>query len=66
MLGNLLIQTLDAEKAYRNTAASIIAKLVDDLPKNAEVAKNIVENFDQNKFDQVLAFAKSVNNGKID
>ena len=59
-LEGMFEKCLADEKAYRNTAASIISKLVDDLPKNAETAKNIVETFDQNKYQQVMEFAKSL------
>lgn len=57
-LNKMFNETLEAEKAYRTTAAAIIAKLVDDMPKNAEAAKNIVETFDESKFSEVLNFAK--------
>lgn len=59
-LESMLNECLTDEKAYRNTAASIIAKLVDDLPKNAEAAKEIVETFDQEKYQKVMDFAKSL------
>lgn len=57
-------KTLNAEKAYRTTAASIISKLVDDLPRNVEAAKETVETFDPEKYQQVMEFAKALNGGR--
>ena len=62
---NMLGECVKDEKEYRNTAAAIISKLVDDLPKSAEAASNIVDTFDPVKYKAVLDFAKSINNGKI-
>jgi hypothetical protein len=44
---------------YKNSAAAIIQTFVQDLPKNAEAAANIVDNFDPNKYQQLLGLAKS-------
>ena len=49
---------------YTTTAASVVNKLINDLPSNAQAAANIVDNFDKTKFQEVINFAKSVNNGK--
>lgn len=59
-LEGMLNECLADEKAYRNTAASIISKLIDDLPKNAEAAKDIVDTFDKEKYQKVMEFAKSL------
>lgn len=64
-LTKLFQKCLEAERAYKLTAAAIISKLVDDLPKNAEAAKNIVDEFDPNKFSQVIKMAQDLNNGKL-
>ena len=42
---NKIEEKIDNELKYNTTAAAIVAKLVDDLPKNAQVAADIVENF---------------------
>ena len=44
---------------YKNSAAALIQTFVQDLPKNAEAAANIVDNFDPNKYQQLLGLAKS-------
>ena len=58
-LNHYLTECKEAEKGYRNSAAAIISKLVDDLPKNAEAAKDIVENFDKEKYSEVIKFAEA-------
>ena len=50
--------------AFRNTAAGVISKLIDDLPKNAEAARSIVDNFDPQKFQEVIDFATAANGGR--
>lgn len=49
---------------YKTTAASVFSKFVDDLPTNAEAAQKIVENFDANKYKEVVEFAKAANGGR--
>ena len=49
---------------YNSTAASIIKKFVDDLPANAEAAQQIMENFDPDKYQAVVDFAKAANGGR--
>ena len=56
LIQELFLHTLESEKQYRSTAAAIISKLVDDMPKNAEAAKDIVENFNKEKYSEVLKF----------
>ena len=52
------------EMKYTTTAASILSKFVDDLPRNAEAAMKIVDNFDPDKFQAVKDFAKAANGGR--
>lgn len=61
-LTRYLNECLNLEKTYRNSAAAIISKLVDDLPKNAEAANEIVKNFDKDKYSEVLELAKKLGN----
>lgn len=51
---------------YQNTVAGIIDNIIENLPIQAEEMQKIVNNFDPSKFENVLNFAKSVNNGKIE
>lgn len=57
-------ESIENEMKYTTTAASVVNKLINDLPSNAQAAANIVDNFDKTKFQEVINFAKSVNNGK--
>lgn len=50
---------------YRNTFAGVFANIIENLPIRAEEMQQIVDNFDPAKFENVLNFAKSVNNGKL-
>lgn len=51
---------------YQNTIAGIVDNIIENLPIQAEEMQKIVNNFDPSKFENVLNFAKSVNNGKIE
>ena len=50
--------------AYNTTAASILRDFIEDLPANAEAAAQIVENFDPDKYQAVVDFAKAANGGR--
>ena len=62
-LYSMLKECLEAERNYRTTAAAIVSKLVDDMPKNAEATKNIVDNFDKEKFQEIMSFMEAIKNG---
>ena len=49
---------------YKRSAAALIATFIQDLPKNAAAAQEIVDNFDKEKFNNVVEFAKSANGGR--
>lgn len=61
---NKTAEKIDNELKYNTTAAAIVSKFINDLPKNAEVAAQIVDNFDREKFQNVIDFAKSANGGR--
>ena len=50
---------------YQTTAASVLHNLINDLPANAEAAQKIVENFDPNKYQAVVDFAKAANGSRV-
>ena len=50
--------------AYRNTAAAVLTKIIQDLPKNAAAAKEIVDSFDPSKYQEVINFATAANGGR--
>ena len=54
----------DLSMEYNKSVASIIKKFIDDLPANAEAMQSIVENFEPEKYQAVLDFAKAANGGR--
>ena len=49
---------------YQNTAAAVIRGIIQDLPKNAEAAKEIMDSFDPEKYQEVINFATAANGGR--
>ena len=49
---------------YNNTAAAVLSRIVQDLPKNAEAAKEILEGFDLEKYQEAANFATALNGGR--
>lgn len=66
------IEALDAilnlevkKREKKNLSVSgIVQSVIQDLPKNAEEVKNIMEHFDPQKFTEVMNFAKAINGGR--
>lgn len=65
---NNILSFVDEEvkkiEAYNKTSAAVISALIEDLPKNAEAAKKIVESFDPEKYAAVINFAEAANGGR--
>ena len=59
-----LIDNMESHLQYDNTAAGIINNIIEKLPERAEEMQKILDNFDQNKFQNVLDFAKAANGGR--
>ena len=49
---------------YKNTAAAVLTRIIQDLPKNAAAAKEIMDSFDPEKYKQVSDFAAAANGGR--
>lgn len=49
---------------YKNTAAAVLNRIIQDLPKNAAAAKEIVDSFDKDQYQQVIDFATAANGGR--
>ena len=62
---NVLMDYLKAMRkeisSYKHSAAAMVQKLIVDLPKNAEAAAKIVQNFNQEKYKEVIDFAQHAN-----
>ncbi len=63
-----LIKWLDEKEwtlmKYKNTAGAVLQNIINDLPRNAEAAAEIVEHFDPNKYKEVINFATAANGGR--
>ncbi|MBQ7765132.1 hypothetical protein IJ384_07200 [bacterium] len=49
---------------YKNTAGAVIQSIIQDLPKNAQAAADIVNSFDKNKYQAVIDFVTAANGGR--
>lgn len=59
------LETMESDVlAYKNTAAAVLTRIIQDLPKNAAIAKDIVDSFDQEKYQSVVDFATAANGGR--
>lgn len=64
-LSNYIDTVAGVTMRYNTSAAGIAQKLIDDLPEHAAAAAKIVEEFDPEKYQAVVDFAKAANNGKL-
>lgn len=53
-----------ASTAHRESAGAVLNRFIDDLPKNAEAAQKIVENFNPEEYKAVIDFANYANGGR--
>lgn len=63
-LQEMIEEYLELENTVGTTMGAVIKSLIQDLPRNAEAAMNIVENFDPQKYQAVIDFAKAANGGR--
>lgn len=49
---------------YKCSTAGILNAFVQDMPKNAEAMSKIVDNFDKEKYKEVIDFARYANGGR--
>lgn len=63
-LFEMMQDTINNYRTYRNTAAAVLQSIIQDLPKNAQIAADIVDSFDKNKFKEVVDFAEAANGGR--
>ena len=57
-------EIINMSLSYKSSAGALVSTLINDLPKQAETAAKIVEQFDASQFQQVLNFAKAANGGR--
>lgn len=54
----------EAKIKYKTSAAAMIQTFIQDMPKNAEAMSEIVDNFDKEKYKEVVEFAQYANGGR--
>jgi hypothetical protein len=59
-----LTATLEQHEKYRSTIASVLNSFVENLPINANAAKDIIEKFNPEDFTNVMNFVNAANGGR--
>ena len=54
----------EAKIKYKTSAAALIQTFIQDMPRNAEAMSEIVDNFDKEKYKEVVEFAQYANGGR--
>lgn len=63
-LFDLLNEMVEVKTKYNRSIVSLVQSLIHDLPSQAQAAMDIVNNFDKDKFQEVINFAKAANGGR--
>ena len=63
-LKDMLDKTLAIKLEYRNTVASVVNSFIENLPVNANAAKDIIEKFNPEDFQRVINFATAANGNR--
>lgn len=59
-----LDEVVRTKTKFNRSVVSLIGSLINDLPTQAKAAMDIVNNFDPEKFQSVIDFAKAANGGR--
>lgn len=60
-LFSLMEDKIEVEMNYKTTAAAMIENLLEQLPRSANTAADIMNSIDTSSMDNVIAFAKAIN-----
>ena len=60
-LFELMQERIEIEMEYNTTAAAMIENILDQLPRSANTAAEIMNNIDLSSMDSVISFAKALN-----
>lgn len=63
-LFNYINEIMEMSLVYKNTAGAVLQSVIQDLPKNAQAAADIVNSFDKSKYQAVVDFATAANGGR--
>lgn len=59
-----LVEYTDLNMEVGASAGAVIKSIIQDLPKNAQAAQEILDNFDKEKYQEVINFARAANGGR--
>ena len=54
----------EAKMKYKTSAAALMQTFIQDMPRNAQAMSEIVDNFDKEKYKEVVEFAQYANGGR--
>ena len=57
-------EIMETTLRYKNTAGAVLQSVIQDLPKNAQAAADIVNSFAPEKYQAVVDFATAANGGR--
>lgn len=60
----ILEDTKEEIMRYKYSTNALLQSVITDLPKQAEAVQKIIDNFDQEKYQNVINFAKAANGGR--
>ena len=63
-LMNHIEELMEMTLEYKNTAGAILQTVIQDLPKNAQAAAEIVNSFNPSQYQAVIDFATAANGGR--
>ena len=61
---NILTEITDVRQKFENSTAGMLKKFFNEISVNADQMQQIVDNFDKDKYLEVMNFAKSANGGR--
>lgn len=64
MLYEYLIEESEKRMKAKRSAVGLIQSIIADLPKQAQAVADIVDNFDPEKYQNVIDFARAANGGR--
>lgn len=57
-------ELMETNLYYKSTAGAVLRAVIQDLPKNAQAAADLVESFDPEQYQNVLDFVTAANGGR--
>lgn len=63
-LYNYIHEVTEMTLNYKNTAGAVLQSVIQDLPRNAQAAADIVNSFDPKQYQAVIDFATAANGGR--